>query len=263
MKLLIHTLPFKEWLPNLNDCEQCIKYVDDTEYKIMPICVNDYIKFNDYSNNIFKNNLENIHILNNKSKFCKYMLSKWRDNIPFTYYYNFDKEIYINDSIILYPKMIQKVNTECGGNGISIIDITNILDKNITILYILYNVPCIKTNQIIQKYIQHEVYYVGHFLVLNGIIYNKIYFASNNNKNDIFIKKGSITNYDIQENISIDDSIFGEIFNDLNYSGFACSDFIIENNKIIIFEINPRPGGSLIGNKKYLNNFLDKLLQII
>ena len=60
-----------------------------------------------------------------------------------------------------------------------------------------------------------------------------------------------------------DDIIFSCIFNDLNYSGFACADFTIHNNKIIIFEINPRPGGSLIHNEKYLNIFLDKLYTLI
>jgi len=46
----------------------------------------------------------------------------------------------------------------------------------------------------------------------------------------------------------------------LEYNGFACADFIVENGEIIIFEINPRIGGSLIQNREKLNEFLDILL---
>ena len=70
--------------------------------------------------------------------------------------------------------------------------------------------------------------------------------------------------YNNTEKISIKaQKIVDQIFKDLNYSGFAVCDFIIVNDRIVIFEINPRPGGSLIHNEKYLNIFLDKLLEII
>lgn len=50
------------------------------------------------------------------------------------------------------------------------------------------------------------------------------------------------------------------IFDNLKYSGFACIDFTIKNENIIIFEINPRPGGSLIYNKKYFDKFIDTII---
>jgi predicted ATP-grasp superfamily ATP-dependent carboligase len=50
------------------------------------------------------------------------------------------------------------------------------------------------------------------------------------------------------------------IFDNLKYSGFACIDFTIKNSNIIIFEINPRPGGSLIYNKKYFDKFIDTII---
>ena len=247
MKFIIITILFDDWKIHLYNNDKCIciketdinDYISD-EFKIIPICVNDYIKYNNFKNNIFKNELKNIEILNNKSKFGKFMLKSFPNNIPIIYYYNFENETYKNN-IILSTKMIQKPNENFGSNGIKII---NKLENNIK-------------NHIIQKYIDHTENFVGHFIILNGIIHQKIYFyAQSMNK----ILRGTICNYKITKNLKISDKIFEKIFNNLNYSGFACIDFIINNKNIILFEINPRPGGSLIKNKLYFNLFLDKLI---
>ena len=254
-KFIIVTIPFEDW-KNIFLSNSKIKCIDEkdfdldtgkyqtNEFKIMPICIYDYIKYNNHENNIFKNNLDNLHILNNKSKFGKYMLTYFIDNIPIIYYYNFGNETYISN-IKISQKMILKPNEACGGSGIKIVNKINIHRKN-----------CI-----ISKYINHNEYYVGHFLVLNGIIHDKVYFYSNHVYKD-GIKKGRILNYKIIKELDIDDSIFSNIFCNLNYSGFADSDFIINNGKIVIFEINPRPGGSLIHNEIYFNQFIDKLYDI-
>jgi hypothetical protein len=233
-----------------------VRYIDNDTYiskyiknhiKLLPLDVNSYTKYNRYKNNIFKNNLDNIDILENKSKFCKYMIKYFYKYIPKTYYYNFDNETYINNSFInnKTEKLIQKDNYGFSSHNIKIV----------------YNIELNLKNHIIQKYIEHKDYYVGHFLVLNGIILDKIYFYSNNNKNKNGILKGAIQNYQIKNNIK-GDTIFNKILKKLDYSGFACADFIINNNKILIFEINPRIGGSLIHNKEYFIKFLNKLYNL-
>jgi len=254
VSLIIINIPFTDWINHIHKYNKCIcinendieKYKTNN-YKIIPICISDYIKYNDFENNIFKNIINNIEILNNKSKFGKYMLNNFNEYIPIIYYYNFDNETFINNTNLLEPKkLIKKPNEMFGGGGIRIINNINNNEKN-----------CI-----IQEYILHDKYYVGHFLVLNGIIYNKIYFSSNHKyKNGIL--NGVILNYIIEIELNIDDSIFNKIFYDLNYSGFACANFIIINNNIIIFEINPRPGGSLIHNEKYFHIFLNTLLETV
>jgi len=232
-----------------------IKYIDNDTYiskyiknhiKLLPLDINSYTKYNNYENNIFKNNLDNIDILENKSKFCKYMIKNFNNYIPKTYYYNFNDETYIVDNFInnKNEKLIKKENYGNSANNIKIV----------------YNIEPNLKNHIIQKYIEHKEYYVGHFLVLNGMILNKIYFYSTN-KNENGILKGAIQNYQIKKNI-LNDTIFNKIFKNLNYSGFACVDFIINSNKIIIFEINPRIGGSLIHNKDYFIKFLNKLYNL-
>jgi predicted ATP-grasp superfamily ATP-dependent carboligase len=250
--LIIDIIPEWEKFLNKSDKYICIKDADINNYdkeqfKIMPIYVIDYFKYNNYENNIFKNNLSNIELLDNKSQFAKYMGINFPNYIPKTYYYNFNSETFISETLP-FEKMIMKPNVNFAGKGIKIFN-----NKNQ-----MYNE--VKKDHIIQKFIPHTNCFVGHFLVLNGMIHKKIYFSSKTRNN---ILKGRITNYDIITNILIDDDIFNKIFNNLNYSGFACADFIIINNTIIIFEINPRPGGSLIHNEKYFNIFVDKLLEII
>ncbi len=244
---LILKIPFFEWTPLLkkNSKLTIINSWDIDKYPndiILPICIDDYKQYNSYTNNIFKNVMSFIFILNNKSSFGHFMLSNFPTNIPTTYYYNFDTEIYIHPSIPTNKKMIKKPNDNYGGKGIEIINSFSTSLKE----------------HIVQEYIEHKEYYCGHFLVLNGVIISKIYFKSSH-KFDNGIKLGNMINYNVIEKLDINDDIFSNIFLKLNYSGFANSDFIISNKNIIIFEINPRPGGSLIFNEKYFNLFLDKL----
>lgn len=251
IKFIITDVQFSDWIAILKKTNRCIlidkndieNYIT-SEYRLLPLGVKDYIEYNHLHNSLFHNNIESIHILNNKSKFGKYMQTNFIDYIPKIYYYNFDNENYINTDLSGSNKFIIKPNENCGGVGIRII----------------YKID-IKKNHIIQKYIDHSKQYVGHFLILNGAIQCKIYFCSDHKQDDI--KHGSIKNYKIIESLEIDDSIFNKIFYNLTFSGFACANFIIINNKIIIFEVKPRIGGSLVHNEKYFNLFLDKLVECI
>ncbi len=82
-----------------------------------------------------------------------------------------------------------------------------------------------------------------------------LYFYTNNNN---CIKRGAIKNYKIINNLdNVNDSIFDNIFKKLNYNGFATADFTISDNIIKIFEINPRPGGSLVLNKDVFKSFIE------
>ena len=216
-------------------------------YLIIPIKIDQY---DTHPNNIFKNNnLENINIFNNKSKFGKYMMENFIDNIPLVYYYNFDNETYKAETLINNNssslKLISKKNVSCGGIGVFIVNSVDTKLKDV----------------IISEYVEHTIYYSGHFLILNGKILEKIYFSSSY-KNDSGIIRGNIIEYTIQSELILDDSVFNNIFTELPYSGFACVDFTIENNKIIIFEINPRLGGSLSFNTYYFNKFIDTLYDL-
>jgi len=251
MLLFIINVEFSDWIPLINKNnkifvinEDILNKYDKDEYKIVPICVKDYSY--DHENNIFKNNQVNIDIFNNKAKFGEYMLLNFYKHIPDILYYNYDNITFMNNNINSIQKFIRKPNYGSAGYGIKIINYFTGTEKN-----------CI-----IQKYIDHIQYYTGHFLILNGIIKIKIYFSSKHEyKNNI--KTGAMINYTIINKLDINDNIFDKIFYKLNYNGFANADFIIKDDTIIIFEINPRPGGSLIKNIKIFDIFIDKLLESI
>jgi predicted ATP-grasp superfamily ATP-dependent carboligase len=232
--------------PNLK-CERKNIQNQNNEMKIVPLSVRGYIKYNNDPNNVFRNNLDMVYILENKAKFGKYMLEHFPHSIPTVFYYQFNDETYVNQHIpngII--KMIQKPNVNCGGKGITIVYKLNTALKDI----------------IVSRYIEHKEYYVGHFLVLNGVIYEKIYFCSILPYSDVILK-GRTINYDVKKTLPVDDTLFSSIFIKLSYSGFAACDFTIQDGNIKIFEINPRPGASLIMNKEYFSKFIDRLCTII
>jgi predicted ATP-grasp superfamily ATP-dependent carboligase len=239
-KLLIVTIPFPDWEDNIRvNPHLLIRNGQILGKNILPICQSDYF----HKNSIFKNTKETIEVLDNKSKFGKYMLQNFPEYIPTIYYYQFLDETYVR--LPENEKLIQKPNTGCGGQDIKIV----------------YSIEPSLKNHIISKYIEHKTYYAGHFLVKKGIICEKVFFCSSYSYIN-GIKMGRIINYTILPELLVDDSIFNKIFSNLSYSGFADCDFTIVNDKIIIFEINPRPGGSLIQNKVYFDKFIDCVVKL-
>ena len=116
-------------------------------------------------------------------------------------------------------------------------------------------------NVILQEYINSEYLYVAHILCNNGVIVmSKIYYKQNPEK--YYISKGSIIDYNTRD-INCDEyDIFSKILKLNNYHGVCCIDYTIDsNNKIKIFEINPRFGGSLIENEKDLNLFILTMIE--
>jgi predicted ATP-grasp superfamily ATP-dependent carboligase len=210
---------------------------------IIPMSYNGYIKYNLYKQNILHNNLEMIDILENKVLFAIFMNDNFPEYIPKTIYYSFNNYKY-NDTNVNNIDLIYKPAIGFGGNNISIIE--------------KYSDDM--TNCIIQQYITFEIYYSGHILVIDGKIIYKIYFKARN-LNKYYIRRGPIVNYEILYEPDFDDSIFPILLEKLNLTLIICIDFMVKNNKIIIFEINPRFGGSLISNIKLCNRFLHLLLQ--
>jgi len=113
-----------------------------------------------------------------------------------------------------------------------------------------------KNKIIIQKFIEDQYEYGAYMLCINGKIINwkiiKFRYPKFTIKKDLFPK-----NYENVENIEI--QLFEPIITKLNYTGGLCINFKFNEstNKIDIFEINPRFGGSA-----FSNNFIYELLCI-
>ena len=248
MSFIISNVPFTDWIHHLKRNKKIVvvNNVDKASHeggRLLPLSVYNYASFNKYHNNVFPNEMESVNVLDDKSRFAEFMMDHFPDHTPFVFYYNYDNIEYISDTVPLTHQFILKPNKGYAGAGIKIID--KLGDR--------------KKHHVVQEYINHDMAYVGHFLVLKGRVLKKIYFYSHHTQNRI--KRGPIRNYQTTETLTSDDSVFDNIFRHLNYSGFACPEFVIVDDRIVIFEINPRPGGSLIQNHHYLDLFIDCLDQ--
>ena len=217
----------------------------NSNYKVIPLIVIGFLSFINCKNCVFINDIQSIDTLNNKVNFAKFMMNNFIDNISETFYYSTDNEKYINPKYLKYSgqyALISKPSIGLSGNGVYLI-----------------NTRIFPQNSIISKYIIHNSYYSGHILVNNGIIIKKIFFHKQNNEK-YHIERGAIKNYEVLENINVSTEVFDQIFFKLNYSGFACIDFCINENIIKIFEINPRIGASLLYNEAILTDFFISLV---
>lgn len=242
---------FQNWgkcIPKYTDVKHVTrqyKIPNQPNHKIILLDLNDRLLYGWSDNAIFKMDISNIEILNNKCLFANYMMEHFPDNIPTTMSIYTETINYLNVSSKINHKMIEKDAVNYAGRGISIIQ--TLKER--------------KINTVVSNYIEHNEYYSGHFLIYKGEILKNIFFKGSNTDPNL-IRRGPITSYQVIEpnNMQADISVFGKLFKNLNYSGFACPEFTIVDKKIVMFEINPRPGGSLIANEKYCKEFFQEII---
>lgn len=258
---ILASSPFKDWdefLVSMTDKDQNISYVDDVNdiqldsaKKIIILDPDIQIPSNKPLNKhlILRSCQNTMQILGDKAMFAVFMMKHFVNNIPKTIYIKRDDFEYIDKDIsITSPKlkMIVKPTIGSGGSGVRLI----------------YEIPKMNNNVVISEYIKFNAQYVGHILVNNGDMLKQIYFKEVVSDDPDYIKCGRVLNYDTLkvDELGCDITVFINIFKLLNYSGFACIDFIVVDGKPIIFEINPRAGGSLIHNKKICLEFLQTIV---
>ena len=183
-------------------------------------------------------NEETQELLDNKVKFTSYMLEKFPDNIPEVYYL-YDKKL----KDISYP-VIYKPVYSMNGYGMEIY-----FNDDDFLQY--------KHNGIIQQFITDEYEYAGFMLCIDGFIANYKIIRYKFEKYNI--KKSNFPpNYETVNNFNVL-VILVKIIKDLKYSGGMCVNFKYDEilNKLYIFEMNPRFGGSA-----FSCNFIYELLCI-
>jgi hypothetical protein len=261
LKYFVINCVASDWKFHLQKCSS-ITYIDrkpelpkKSNVKIIPLLLEDrYLNEKD-DRMIFKMDISFVKILENKCKFANYMMTHFPENIPKVISIKTNRINYIDpeykndiDKGYLNRKMIKKNALGYAGNGTSII----------------YSLEERKNNCVVSDYIEHNDFYSGHFLILKGEIIKSIFFKSSTGNNPNYIQRGRVTKYEILEADKIDGDLttFDKIFKRFNYSGFACPDFIIVDKKVIIFEINPRPGGSFIANGFYRDLFFQTIIDM-
>jgi len=250
---------FDDWIPLIKKCTNILHV---RNIKLIPKSINSKIILfepNDhklYSNDkraILKTDINSINTLNDKCLFTMFMMENFPENIPKTLYVsrnlqNGTKIKYIADDLS-ENSTIKMIEKEAFGNAGTTVRIVDAINKNLD-------------DVVVTQYIEHAEFYTGHILIKNGTILKQIYFKGNTNNVLNYIQHGAIKNYTVVEekDLGADTDIFGKIFKKLNYTGLTSANFIIIDKKIILFEINPRPGGSLIHNEKYFKEFIAAIM---
>ena len=107
-----------------------------------------------------------------------------------------------------------------------------------------------------QRYVPGRKEYTSHFLMADG----KIVFDTTVEftfGDEFFIRGIREPRNTIKKVVTPFLSVFADILETLDYKGTCCFNYKIENGKPLVFEINPRAGGSL---RLDLNNYLDAYL---
>ena len=232
-------------ISDFNDCENIkhIIYAQNISY-VVPLSDLD----NDLIENIFiTSNINNVKIiypkketanlLHNKNLFTNFMLNKYIGYIPDIYYLDGVKLKNIEYPSIYKPKY--------STNG-----------KNMYILHNNKDFLKLGNHNNIQQFIKDADEYSALMLCIDGDIIN--YKIIRYTYSEYHIKHRNFPdNCEHIENFDI--TVFQNIMRDINYSGGVCIDFKFnkESNKLYIFEINPRFGGSA-----FTCNFIDELLCI-
>lgn len=222
--------------------ENNIKLILPTRYSQIRFLLKNNINCKYFGPNVY----DSIRLLNNKAKFTQYFINNdLTKYIPKTYVIKSDKINY--EQQINYPCIYKPCIGSLGSN-------IRIIKDNNDLNFDLGN------NYIIQEYIQNKNEYVGNFIVHNGkIIYSII--LKETFDDDLYYKNFSAKNYDIINITNNVSETFNTIFTKLNYTGMACADYKIINDKVIIFEINPRFGATII-KTELLYKMIDKLMEL-
>lgn len=254
--------PFEDWLESIK-AQPLVGYIPNvktlTDERIIPISPEQHL----LNGSIFRPVPEE---LKNKATFAIFMEQYYPEFIPRTVWNPLDIENKAHELLRKSPgtptiQYIVKPLIGSSGAGISVINHPSMIKM-------------LKSNVIISEYIDHDRYWVGHFLVLDGKILYRVFFtntfssgvskstgslATGERRKRAEIKRGPIRNYTVDTHLDFDQSIFDQIFEKLSYSGITCIDFTVRYRKPVIFELNTRPGGSLLKNDKCFAQMLQVL----
>jgi carbamoylphosphate synthase large subunit len=176
-----------------------------------------------------------IKLLNNKNLFTEFMLVNYSNYIPDIYYLN---NIKLKD--IEYPAFYKPTYSTNGANMSIIYNENDFLKLN--------------NHNNIQQFIDDEYEYAAFMLCISGKIINTKIVRHKYKKYNIKTRNFPNT-YETVMNVDI--NVFETIIKHLDYSGGMCINFKMNEltNKLYIFEINPRFGGSA-----FTCNFIYELL---
>lgn len=180
----------------------------------------------------------------NKATFHQYIIdNKLEDLVPIQYT--------VND--INFPAIIKPIY---GTSGEHVHYLKSVDDLNRDDIVQLIN----DHQYVIQEFIESEYFYTAHLLFDKGNLMMGLIYGSN--KTDTTqILKGAIKNYTTRAIIDYEKEQFEKMIKPSEYCGMCNVDFAYDShNKIKVFEVNPRVGGSLYNGSKNIASFLEIMI---
>lgn len=180
----------------------------------------------------------NLDLFDNKGNFYEFMIQS-----------NLEKYIprLIEYQDISFPILIKRLDLS-SGIGIQYVENWDTLNE-----WINHDIFANK-QFILQEYIEGDVEYVTHIVCRDGVILWSVTLQGT-----VPMEKKVNSGAFAQEISKLEPehlSIFGQIFKLANYSGPACINFKISNGNPLVFEVNPRFGGSL-----FIPKFREQLVE--
>jgi carbamoylphosphate synthase large subunit len=110
-----------------------------------------------------------------------------------------------------------------------------------------------------QRYVPGRKEYTSHFLMAGGkiVFHTTVEFTF---RDDFYVRGIREPRNTINKVMTPFVPVFSGILEALDYKGTCCFNYKIENGKPLVFEINPRAGGSL---RLDLNNYLEAYLRAL
>ena len=170
-----------------------------------------------------------------------------------------------NNKLEMYTPKIYNSHDEITTKKLYIVKPYNL--NNGTDMYIKQSIDVNKNdfvNKIVQEYIENKIEYCAHVVSKNGQIMKCITYAYT--FDDMQHIKSFPKNTKNMSKIELDNKYVKQLelfFLSCKYTGISNTDFIICDEQIKVFEINPRLGGSLVRfDKCDLVEILHKMIQI-
>lgn len=181
---------------------------------------------------------ETVQILDNKLTFTLFMIEHFHDFIPTVYFLD---NVQLHN--VEYPVITKPIFST---NGV-----------NMKVYHNEEEFATCHDRIIIQRFIEDQNEYAAYMLCIDGRIITWKVIRGKFDKYHIKTTNFSPNSYEILEKFDID--LFEPIVRKLNYSGGMCINFKFneDTQKIDIFEMNPRFGGSA-----FTNDFIYDLLCI-
>lgn len=97
--------PWDDWIESINKVHPKVRYIKELVdmsqqvINIVPISEDQYVRFKNEPNGVFKNTEQQINTFRNKCEFAKYMMKNHPEHHAKTYFYSLPTDVFISTDL--------------------------------------------------------------------------------------------------------------------------------------------------------------------